>query len=213
MQKQKKQAKKETKENVNILRLNINLEGFKLELVSDEPLKILHELNKLVNIKKELVESVLANAPMDYVDYDEELGFEFEARKLSFELKNQKESMEKLRNLFLKHGKFLYRKESIDLKQEVDFNNKKFSIILDKNDLSMLIKKSFFGIKSGKIKHVFLHIISDSFTKEHEALLLEEMKKRIGLTDVTLIHTPKKIDGAIVSEALIFGDFSQMQEE
>lgn len=214
---QTKTEKKIPKENnkiINVLKLNINLEGFKLELVSDDPIKTLQELNKLVNLKKELVDAVLAQAPLDYADYDDEdLGFDFEVRKLSLELKNNKSSMEVLRNHFLKHGKFLYRKESFDSKQEVDINNKKCSVIIDKNDLSMLMKKSLFGIKPNKIKQVFIHIISDNFTKEHESYLVDELKKRIGLVDVTFFYTPKKLNGSVVSETIIFGDFQHTPED
>ena len=210
----KKETKKIVKDKIiNVLKLNINLEGFKLELVSDKPIETLQEINKLVNIKRELVDSILSQQSVDYQDYEDDLGFDYDIRKLSFELKNSKDSMETLRNLSLKHGKFLYRKESLESKQEVDINNKKISVIIDKKDLIMLMRKSLFGVNISKIKHVFVHIISDNFTKEHEAVLIEDLKKRIGLTDVTFFYTPKKLNGAVVSETIIFGDFPHTHEE
>ncbi len=204
------------KTNKNILKLSINFEGFKLEVESDNPDKTLSKLNTLINSKKALLEAMLAPSDsLDMYDYVEEdnLGFDINSRKFSKELLQNKEYVELIRNLYLKHKNFLYRKEMIDAKQEIDLTNRKLNLIIDKNDLNTLTRRLVFNVSNSKIKHVFVHVMSDNFTKDHENMLLDEIKKRSGFADATLVFTPKKLNGVVVAETLFFGDFPQQNEE
>lgn len=199
------------KKEKNILRLKIDFEGFKLEVVSNDPNKTLAELNNILNIKKELLESLIPHQNADCDDYmDGESFLDFELRKLSYELRQNKVSMDKISNFILKYKSFLYRKELLDSKHEVDLNNKKFSLIIEKKDLSFFLKKILYGINLSQVKHILVHIISDNFTKEQESILIDEVKKRSGLVDVDFHLTKKKINGIVV-EALIFGDFPHQE--
>lgn len=208
MVKQKKYA--------NLLKLKIDFEGFKLEVVSNEPSKTLNELNTLIKSKRELIDSIIL--PRDGLDmYDsfdeEEFNIESDIRRFTKELASNKKSLDTIRDLSLKHKNYIYRSERVDLKKEVDLTNHRFSIIIEKKELNLLIQKLLFDINVSKLKHVFVHVISDNFSKEHQDMLIDEIKRKASFTDTTFLFTPKKLNGVIFAETLFFGDFPYQREE
>lgn len=202
------------KKNNNLLRLNINFEGLKLEVVSDDPNKTLAELTNLINSKKALLESMIPPDNLDMYDLvDDESGVEFNTRKFTKELLQNKDYMESVKTLYFKHKSFLYRKEMIDAKQEIDLTNKRLNLIIEKADINTLIRKLVYNINHSKLKHVFVHIITDNFTKEHKMMFLDELRKKSSFVDATVLFTPKKLNGVVVAETLFFGDFPQNNDE
>ena len=204
------------KKDKNSLKLKIKFEGFSLEVFSDEPNKTLFELNNMIRSKKELVDSMLSSHnPIDIYDYleDDDFGIDVNMRRFTKELISNKESSDAIRNLFLKHKNFIYRKERIDAKQEIDFTNKRLSMIIEKKDINILIKALLFDVNLSKLKHILVHIISDDFDKEHQGMFLDELKKRASFAETTFFFTPKKLNGVVLAEALFFGDFPPKEEE
>ena len=130
----------------NKLKIKIDFEGFRLDVVSDNPHKTLSELNKLIRSKRDLLEVL---GPTEIFEIPEalteqDLGFEFKTRLLTKELKSNNKSMDNIRDLILKHDNFLYRKERLNIKKEIDLNNKSLNVVIEKSDVNTLIKKIFF---------------------------------------------------------------------
>ncbi|MBR9691005.1 hypothetical protein GOV08_04960 [Candidatus Woesearchaeota archaeon] len=199
----------------NKLRIKIDFDGFRLDVKSDNPNRTLNELSKLIISKKRLFETM---APPDgfelFETLDElDIGFDLRTSRFSKELKDNPKSIETIRNLLLKYKNFLYRKESLDLKQEIDLNNKKVRMVIEKKDINSLINKVLFDISPKSIKHTFIHVIGDYFTKDHQSMLLDELKKKTGFVNTTFLFTYKKIDAGLVAETLFFGDYPNLPEE
>jgi len=203
------------KTDINLLRLKIDLEGFKLNVVSNNPDKTLFELNSLLKSKKELIDVMLSlQGEIDMYNYadENESGFEVIMRRFTKELISDKKSLDSIRGLFLKHKNFIYRKESLEAKQEIDLTNRRQSLVIEKKDISALIRKLLFDVNISRLKHVFVHILSDNFSKEHQGMFLDELRKKSGFAETTFISTPKKLNGVVVAETLFFGDFPQKEE-
>ncbi len=200
----------------NLLKLKINFEGFKLEVISSDPNKTLSELNNLIKSKKELMDSIIfSRETLDYPDGVDgnDFGFDVDIRQFTKELASNKKSVDIIRELSLRNKSFIYRSERVDLKKELDFTNNRFTVIIDKKEISILIKKLLFDINLSKLKHVFIHVISDNFNKEHQEMFLDELKKKASFADTTFLFTPKKLNGVVFAETLFFGDFPPQYED
>lgn len=202
------------KKHSNKLKIKINFEGFKLEVSSDDPNKTLSELNRLFLSKKKLFDSInnFEGFDVEEIIDDHDITFNFQSRMITKELRSKKDSMEKIRNLVLKHGDFIYKKETIEIKKEIDLDNKSLRTVIEKKDVSKIIKKILFDIDVNKIKHIYVHVIGDNI-KEHKYLILDHLKKNTGFAESSFVETKKKINDAIVTEVLLFGDFPEVVPE
>ena len=198
----------------NKLKIKVNYEGFKLDVVSDKPNQTLQELIKLIKSKKELIDSLGQTNLYDLAEVidEDDFNFDYHMRMLTKELKNDKDNIEKIRNLSLKHGDFIHRKERLDIKCEVDLENKSSKMIIEKSDVKKLIQKLMFEVNPKKVKHIFLHIIGEKLNQNQKHQILDEIKKNTSFVDTSFLFTKMKIHGTIVSGALFFGDFNNTEE-
>lgn len=178
------------------VRASINQAGFKLEISSKDAANTLTELRRIMECLSGVDEGV-----------DEFTSFEL-STSLSEEFMANNAAMAEIKRLLSLEQQYRIVKEHISAVEEIDLIAGKKQLRVEGTAIKRSINNLFSCTNTCSIKHALVHI--KGLIAEHERMvIIDRIHERIPHAHVRAYHTDQDIQGKILVEALVFGDFEQ----
>ncbi len=183
----------ENTKNQEFLRGSINIGGLKLNISSPNPNQALTEIRRIV-------ESING-----YDEVDDLTCFEM-STLLSEEFVSNSSAMNETKRLLNLEQPYRVVKEFVSAIEEIDLDNSKKQLHLE----SSQIRKAVVSLLSTVDKHVARHAlvhIKGLLSEQERLVIIDHVHEQIPNAQIRAYQTEQDIEGKVLIEALLFGDF------
>ena len=188
------QTPSKTTNKEEFLRASINHSGFRLELSTRQTAKTLSDLRRIMECLTSVDEGV-----------DDFTCFELSS-SLSEEFVANSAAMAEIRKLINMEQQYRIIKEHISAVEEIDLVEGKKHLRVDNCSIKKAICALFSYVDKSNVRHALIHV--KGLIPEHERMvIIDRVHEHISHANIRAYHTEQDIQGKVLVEALLFGDF------
>jgi hypothetical protein len=195
-----KSAKDQTR---NFLKLNINLDKFKIELTGEDAHRCLQEVNKILDkLNKASYERVYDDVPIDY--------------RLESMLSDELVMDRRITKLLSTFSQLYrdYRTERIVMENRkvVEFDKGKVHQQLGIDDVKRGVRKLLFRLQKDKVRHAIIHVKGD-VPEEEANKFVDHIVRELPGVEIHHVFTKGDVSSHTLVEGLFFGEFGYEYDE
>lgn len=180
---------------VEFLRASINHQGIKLDVSSKNATQTLADIRRIMEC--------LSTQDLDPVE--DFATFEV-TTMLSEEFTANTNAMQEMRRLLNMEQRYRVVKELIGAVEEIDFINGKKSLCVDPAAIKRSVNALVASIDVPATKHALIHI-KGLLSEQERLIIVDRIHERIPHAQIKAFQTEQDIEGKVLVEALLFGDY------
>ncbi|NJL43881.1 MAG: hypothetical protein HC945_00965 [Nitrosarchaeum sp.] len=185
------------------LNATISVSSLKISVTSDDPVRALPELRKLVE--------AVGSLENDAMLYEDMLGFELK-EKLSSEVVENQEIMAIIKNTLNVEEDYLVTKGVLDVIDELDFEKRNKEAVVDQDQLRSCVESIFSSVEVPAVRSAIVHV-KGPIGKSQRLMILDTINRRLNYPKLRVMNTDARQEDKVLIEAILFGDFQYERQE
>lgn len=199
----KKYPQEQHKSKKSFVKLQINLERFKLELTGEDAHRCLQEVNKVMD----KVARVSFNEPID------DMGFALRFdNALSDELLLNANASKLFNHFSQIYPDYRTGRVAIENKKVVELEQRKVKQFLDFEEVKKAVQKLIFSASKGSVKDAIVHV-KGAVGKDEAQKIVDLVSQELPATQLHPLFSKSEVTTHTIVEGVFFGEFEEGFEE
>jgi N-acetylmuramic acid 6-phosphate (MurNAc-6-P) etherase len=186
----------------SFVKLQINLERFKLELTGEDAHRCLQEVNKVMD----KVVRVSFNEPVDDVGFA--LRFD---NSLSDELLLNSKATKLFNHFSQVYPNYRTNRVAVENRKVVELEKRKVQQFLDFEEVKKAVQKLIFPVGKAAVKDAIIHV-KGTVHKDEAQKIIDLISQELPATQLHPLFTKSEVTTHTIVEGVFFGEFEDFEE-